>query len=64
MKSAWGPDLCDMAAWNTERVEGVEDIFDFNLDSEEMLAEDVDCAEWARMDDVEPDTVYEVEYVV
>lgn len=41
MKSAWGPDLCDMAAWNTGQVEGV-DIFDF----EEMLAEDVDCAAW------------------
>ena len=41
MKSAWGPDLCDMAAWNSGQVEDV-DIFDF----EEMLAEDVDCAVW------------------
>jgi hypothetical protein len=41
MKSAWGPDLCDMAAWNTGQVEGV-DLFDF----EEMLAEDIDCMAW------------------
>jgi hypothetical protein len=41
MKSAWGPDLCDMGAWNAAQVEGV-DVFDF----EEMLAEDVDCATW------------------
>jgi hypothetical protein len=28
MKSAWGPDLCDMAAWNAAQVEGVDN-FDF-----------------------------------
>ena len=39
MKSAWGPDLCDMAAWNGEQVEGVDTMFDF----EELLAEDADC---------------------
>lgn len=42
MKSAWGPDLCDMAAWNASQVEGINNTFDF----EEMLAEDVDCATW------------------
>lgn len=50
MKSAWGPDLCDVAAWNTEQVEGV-DIFNFKgIDGctfEEMLADDVDSAAWS-----------------
>jgi hypothetical protein len=48
MKSAWGPDLCDMAAWNAGQVEDV-DAFDF----EEMLAEDVDCATWDELNDEE-----------
>ena len=40
MKSAWGPDLCDMAAWNTGQVEDVD------MDFEELLADDVDSAVW------------------
>lgn len=42
MKSAWGPELYDMAAWNAAQVEEVELLFDF----EEMLVEDVASAEW------------------
>ena len=41
MKSVWGPDLHNMAAWNNAQTEEV-DIFDF----EEMLIEDVDSAAW------------------
>lgn len=41
MKSAWGPDLYDMAAWNSSQSEEIG-IFDF----EEMLIEDVDCTIW------------------
>lgn len=43
MKSAWGPDLYDMAAWNASQVDEVSS-FDF----EEMLTEDVDCAAWDK----------------
>ena len=43
MKSAWGPDLYDMAAWSAAQVEEV-DVFDF----EELLAEDVDCLAWDK----------------
>jgi hypothetical protein len=42
MKSAWGPDLYDMAAWNGAQVEEVEILFDF----EEMLVEDVASVVW------------------
>jgi hypothetical protein len=42
MKSAWGPDICDMAAWNAEQVEDI----DFTVDFKEMLADDVDCEAW------------------
>jgi hypothetical protein len=44
MKSAWGPDLCDMAAWNAFQVEDVS-----ILDFEEKLAEDISCVEWDRL---------------
>ncbi len=43
MKSGWGPDLYDMAAWNTSQVEEV-DGFDFV----ELLLEDADCLAWDR----------------
>lgn len=43
MKSAWGPDLCDMAVWNALQVKGVN-IFDF----EEKLAEDISCVKRDR----------------
>lgn len=44
MKSAWGPDLCNMAAWNTVQVEDVDscDLLYF----EDMLADDIECAAW------------------
>jgi hypothetical protein len=45
MKSAWSPDLYDLAAGNAAQVEGI-DIFDF----EEMLAEDIECREWDELD--------------
>jgi hypothetical protein len=48
MKSAWGPELYDLAAWNSEQVEEVK-VFDF----EEMLDDDVDGAEWDK--EMEPD---------
>jgi hypothetical protein len=38
-KSAWGPDLYDMSAWNEAQIEEVNS-FDF----EELLVEDIDCA--------------------
>ena len=41
MKSAWGPELYDMAAWTTAQVE-VMNIFDF----EQMLVEDADALVW------------------
>ncbi|KAF8259362.1 hypothetical protein EI94DRAFT_1813447 [Lactarius quietus] len=41
MKSAWGPKLYDMAAWNFSQVEE-EDIFDF----EDMLIENVNSSAW------------------
>jgi hypothetical protein len=48
MKSAWGPELCNIAAWNTTQVEEVGEeeanIFDF----EQMLVDDVDCEEWDK----------------
>ena len=42
MKSAWGPELYDFAAWNAVQVEEV------TLDYEHMLLEDVDCLEWDK----------------
>jgi len=41
MKSAWGPELHDMAAWSAAQVEEIS-LFDF----EEMLAEEVECTAW------------------
>jgi hypothetical protein len=43
MKSAWGPDLYDMAAWNASQVEEV-DHFDFA----ELLIDDEDCLAWDK----------------
>jgi hypothetical protein len=47
MRSAWGPDLYDMAAWNAAQAEEVDLLFDF----EEMLMEDEACAEWDKDSD-------------
>jgi hypothetical protein len=44
MNSAWGPELYDMAAWNSAQVEEVNSLFDF----EEMLVEDADCLAWDK----------------
>ena len=48
MKSAWGPDLCDVAAWNAAQMEEVDEeeagIFDF----EQLLVDDVDLEEWDK----------------
>jgi hypothetical protein len=52
MKSAWGPDLCDMAAWNKGQVEDVDVDFDF----EDLLADDVDCAAWDGLDAILDDS--------
>ena len=43
MKSAWGPDLYDLAAWNESQVEDV-DFFDF----EELLLDDTDGLAWDK----------------
>ena len=42
MRSAWGPELYDFAAWNTAEVEEVM------LDYEEMLLDDVDTFKWEK----------------
>src|SRR5271156_5690875 len=49
MKSAWGPNLCNVAAFNKAQVEEV------GLDEfEQMLIEDVDLEEWDKtVDDLE-----------
>lgn len=44
MKSAWGSNLYDMAAWNAMQVEEVDLLFDY----EEMLMEDDACAAWDK----------------
>jgi len=51
MRSAWGPDLYDMAAWNASQEEEVN-LFDF----EELLTDDIDYSAWElelQMDDIE-----------
>ena len=49
MKSAWGPGLYDMSAWNDSQVEEVDsDSFDF----EELLVEDIDCAAYQLDGDI------------
>ena len=45
MKSAWGPDLYNMAAWNASQVEEVDQP---ELDFEEFLLDDVDHLAWDR----------------
>ena len=41
MSSAWGPDLCDMAAWNDSQVEELT-----LVDFEEMLVDNTECLAW------------------
>ena len=53
MRSAWGPDLYDMAAWTTSQVEEV-DFFEF----EEMLVDDDECLAWEK--EFEMDQVVEI----
>lgn len=43
MKSAWGPDLYDMAAWNKAQSEEIN-LFDF----EELLIEDTEASIWDK----------------
>jgi hypothetical protein len=43
MKSAWGPDLYDMSAWNAAQMEEV-----ISFDFEEMLEEDKGCEAWDK----------------
>jgi hypothetical protein len=45
IKSAWGPRLCDVAAWNSEQAEEV-DMPDFEF--EQMLVEDCDLDKWMK----------------
>jgi hypothetical protein len=43
MKSAWGPGLYDMAAWNTAQT---DEVISFDFEIEEMLKEDKECEAW------------------
>ena len=44
-KSAWGPDLYDMAAWNASQVEELGfDLFDY----EELLIDDMEGLAWEK----------------
>lgn len=45
MKSAWGPNIYDSAAWNSVQVEEVVSLVDF----EEMLVDDFDAVEWDKV---------------
>jgi len=44
-KSAWGPGLCDIAAWNAAQMEEVEQM---DLDFKQMLVEDGDQDKWDK----------------
>lgn len=44
-KSAWGPGLCDVAAWNVVQMEEVAHL---DLDFKQMLVEDGDQDEWDK----------------
>jgi hypothetical protein len=57
MKSAWGPELYDLAAWNTAQVEEVA-----TFDYEEMLCEDVVSAEWDKELELQYDIDYNFDY--
>lgn len=53
MKSAWGPGLCDVAAWNSAQAEDVE-LPDFEF--EQLLVDDGDIDKWIKiLDDSELD---------
>jgi len=49
-KSAWGPGLCEVAAWNAAQMEEVG-----LLDYEQMLVEDGDLEEWDRLPRLDSD---------
>ena len=44
-KSAWGPGLCDVAAWNAAQM---EEVVQLDLDFEQMLVDDGDQDEWDK----------------
>jgi hypothetical protein len=44
-KSAWGPQLCDMAAWNSAQAEEI-DLPDFEF--EQMLVDDGEIDKWIK----------------
>jgi len=48
MKSAWGSNIYDNAAWNTVQSEEVD-----NGDFEEMLNDDVEMLDWNEMPELE-----------
>ena len=43
MRSAWGPDLCNMAEWNKAQVEEIP-----MLEFEDMLVDDAEHSAWER----------------
>jgi hypothetical protein len=48
MKSAWGNNIFDNAAWNAAQSEEVD-----NGDFEEMLNDDAEMAHWSEMPELE-----------
>jgi hypothetical protein len=44
MKSAWGPNIYDAAAWNSSQADSETCIIDF----EQLLIEDGDLVEWEK----------------
>ena len=44
MKSAWGPNLCDIAASNAAQIEDENGLLEF----EQMLVDNVDLEEWSK----------------
>jgi hypothetical protein len=56
MRSAWGPKLLDLAAWNTSQV---EEVFDF----EELLAEDLNNSTWDQEIEVGQDDGLNPEFI-
>ena len=59
MKSAWGPQLCDFAAWNAAQVEEIG-----HDEYEDMLLEDVNCLAWDKELEVDDFGVDDIELVM
>jgi hypothetical protein len=60
MKSAWGPDLCDVGAWNAAQEEEV-DIPEFEF--EQILLDDVELEEWVTAE-LDADVDHDLDYMI